>query len=218
MYKCIALDVDGTLIDTERAIFNSLGRVLKEELGRDFTEEEMEVSIGMLGEHTMALFQVPDPEGALLRWYRYLKESRPLNRVFSGMEATIHKLKAAGYMLAIVTSRKSFEVWEDPLFIPIKHLFDEVVTVDLVEFPKPHPGPLLRLMDRQGLKADEILFVGDTIHDSRCAESAGVDFVLACWGARYPETVPSLLDLKHPSEIAEMVFNLEKDERQPESA
>ncbi len=206
MYKCIALDVDGTLIDTERAIFYSLGKVLKEELGREFTEEEMEISIGMLGEHTMTLFQVPDPEGAIQRWYRYLAEARPMNTLFTGMEPVIRKLKDAGYKLAIVTSRKGFEVWEDPLFIPLQHYFDEVVTVDLVEFPKPHPGPLLRLMAQQGLAADEILFVGDTIHDSRCAESAGVDFVLAGWGARYPETIPSLHDLMHPCEIAEMVL------------
>lgn len=206
MYKCIALDVDGTLIDTERAIFHSLGKVLQEELGREFTEEEMAVSIGMLGEHTMALFQVPDPEGALQRWYRYLAESRSMNTLFPGMELTIRKLKEAGYKLAIVTSRKGFEVWEDPLFIPIQELFDEVVTVDLVEYPKPHPGPLLRLMAQQGLKAEEILFVGDTIHDSGCAENAGVDFVLAGWGARFPETIPALHDLMHPYEIAEMVF------------
>lgn len=206
MYKCIALDVDGTLIDTERGIFYSLSRILKEELGREFTEEEMEVSIGMLGEHTMALFQVPDPEGALQRWYGYLAEARPMNTLYAGMELTIRKLKEAGYTMAIVTSRKGFELWEDPLFGPISHLFDEVVTSDLVEQPKPHPAPLLRLMARQGLKAEEILFVGDTIHDSRCADSAGVDFVLAGWGARYPETIPSLHDLMHPYEIAEMVF------------
>lgn len=206
MYKCIAFDVDGTLIDTERAIFHSLGKVLKEELGREYTEEEMAVSIGMLGEHTMALFGVPDPQGALQRWYDYLADSRPMNALFPGMMLTLGKLKEAGCSLAVVTSRKGFELSEDPLFIPIRHLFDEIVTADLVEFPKPHPGPLLRLMERQGLEADEILFVGDTIHDSRCAAGAGVDFVLAAWGARYPETIPSLHDLIHPYEIAEMVF------------
>lgn len=218
MYKCIALDVDGTLIDTERAIFHSLGKVLQEELGREFTEKEMEISIGMLGEHTLELFKVPNPKEALLRWYGYLADSRPMNVFFPGMELTIRKLKEAGVIMAVVTSRKSFELSEDPLFISIQHLFDEVVTSDLVEFPKPHPGPLLRLMERQGLKAHEILFVGDTIHDSRCAESAGVDFVLAGWGARYPETIPSLHDLVHPYEIAEMVFCHGKEERRAESA
>ncbi len=213
MYKCIAFDVDGTMINTEQAIFYSLGKVLQEELGREFTEEEMEVSIGMLGEHTMALFGVPDPEGALQRWYAYLAEARPMNALFPGMALTLGKLKEAGYSMAVVTSRKGFELEEDPLFIPLRHLFDEIVTADLVEAPKPHPGSLLRLMDRQGLEANEILFVGDTIHDSRCAESAGVDFVLAGWGARYPETIPALHDLMHPYEIAEMVFCHGNDSR-----
>lgn len=206
MYKCIAFDVDGTLINTEQAIFYSLGRVLQEELGREFTEKEMEVSIGMLGEHTMALFGVPDPVGALQRWYDYLAASRPMNAFFSGISLTLTKLKEAGYIMALVTSRKGFEVEEDPLLAPYLHLFDEIVTADLVEAPKPHPSSLQRLMSRQGLKAEEILFVGDTIHDSRCAESAKVDFVLAGWGARCPETIPALHTLMHPYEIAEMVF------------
>lgn len=206
MYKCVALDVDGMLINTEQAIFHSLGRVLKEELGREFTAEEMEVSIGMLGEHTMALFNVPDPAGALKRWYAYLDEARGMNALYPGVELTVRKLKEAGYTVAVVTSRKRFEMDDEPLLEPLRAYFDEVVTADLVEAPKPHPAPLLRLMERQGLKAEEILFVGDTIHDSRCAQNAGVDFVLAGWGARYPETIPSLHDLMHPYEIAELIF------------
>jgi len=206
MYKCVALDVDGTLINTEQAIFHSLGRVLKEELGREFTTEEMEISIGMLGEHTMALFNVPDPAGALKRWYAYLDEARGMNTLYPGVELTVRKLKEAGYTVAVVTSRKRFEMDDEPLLEPLRAYFDEVVTADLVEAPKPHPAPLLRLMERQGLKAEEILFVGDTIHDSRCAQNAGVDFVLAGWGARYPETIPSLHDLMHPYEIAELIF------------
>ncbi len=206
MYKCVALDVDGTLIDTEQAIFHALGRVLKEELGRDFTPEEMAVSIGMLGEHTMALFNVPDPEGALKRWYQYLDEARGMNALYPGVELTVRKLKEAGYKVAVVTSRKGFEMDDEPLLEPLRPYFDEVVTADLVEAPKPHPAPLLRLMERQGLRPEEILFVGDTIHDSRCARNAGVDFVLAGWGARYPETIPSLHDLMHPYEIAELIF------------
>lgn len=206
MYKCVALDVDGTLIDTERAIFHSLGRVLKEELGREFTVAEMEISIGMLGEHTMALFNVPDPEGALKRWYAYLDEARGMNALYAGIEMTVRKLKEAGCRLAVVTSRKTFELEDEPLLAPLRPYFDEIVTSDMVEAPKPHPAPLLRLMAQQNLRAEEILFVGDTIHDSQCAQNAGVDFVLAGWGARYPETIPSLHDLLHPYEIAELIF------------
>lgn len=205
MYKCLALDVDGTMINTEKSIFHALGRVLKEELHREFNDEEMASSIGMLGEHTMALFKVPNPEEALNRWYRYLDESRGMNRVYDGIEGLLKTMKDSGCKLAVVTSRKSFEMDNDPLFCKIRHYFDEVVTADLVPAPKPDPSSLHRLMERQQLTPDEILFVGDTIHDSRCAERAGVDFVLAGWGARFPETIPALHDAVKPEDVARII-------------
>ncbi|HMQ24592.1 MAG TPA: HAD-IA family hydrolase [Acidimicrobiales bacterium] len=58
-------------------------------------------------------------------------------------------------------------------------------------------GPVL---DRLGLGADEILFVGDTEHDRRCAEEVGCAFAWAGWN---PRAVPTPGDevLAHPLEV-----------------
>ena len=55
--------------------------------------------------------------------------------------------------------------------------FSYVMTAAVAAFPKPHPDPLLRIIDYYGIKAEEALFVGDSVVDSQAASAAGVAFV-----------------------------------------
>jgi len=206
MYKCIAFDVDGTMIDTEAAIFKALGDVLYEELGKRVSEAEMAKTLGMMGEQTLGLFGVQDVPGAIARWYRYLAENRSLNRLYPGIEKTLEVIGHTGCTLAVLTNRKRFEVVEDPLFHPLAHMFQWLQCGDDTANNKPHPEPLFELMRKTGLGAHEILFIGDTIHDHGCATAAGVDFMLAGWGARNPEAIGAEKILEHPYELVEHLF------------
>lgn len=206
MYKCIAFDVDGTMINTEYSVLNTLRKVLKEELGKEYTDSELAVSIGMPGEVTLGRFGVRDIDKALGQWYRYLEESRPNNCFFDGVEKTLEVLSCAGYRLAVVTSRKRFELTDDPLFDKIAHYFEEIIAAEDTCNNKPHPDPLLELAKRMDLEGRDILYVGDTAHDMKCAESAEVDFVLAGWGVWDRQTVAANVSLDHPYEIVERVY------------
>ena len=57
---------------------------------------------------------------------------------------------------------------------------------DVALFGDVFDGPkrLEPVMDALGLTAEEVVFVGDTDHDRRCAIDAGVQFVLAGWNPR----------------------------------
>ncbi len=55
--------------------------------------------------------------------------------------------------------------------------FEMVVTSLDVERPKPFPDPLVKIMDRFGAAAHQMLFVGDSDIDQRTADAAGVPFV-----------------------------------------
>ncbi|MGQ0433549.1 MAG: HAD family hydrolase [Microthrixaceae bacterium] len=58
-------------------------------------------------------------------------------------------------------------------------------------------GPVL---DAMAISADRVVFVGDTEHDRSSALAAGVQFALAGWNPRVtPE--PDDLVLRHPSEV-----------------
>jgi phosphoglycolate phosphatase-like HAD superfamily hydrolase len=60
-------------------------------------------------------------------------------------------------------------------------------------------GPVLAAL---GARPDQVLFVGDTDHDRRCADDADVTFALAGWNARV-EPRPGDLVLSSPGEVLE---------------
>jgi phosphoglycolate phosphatase-like HAD superfamily hydrolase len=53
---------------------------------------------------------------------------------------------------------------------------DVVVGRDSVAEEKPHPGPLLAVLEELGVESARALFVGDSESDAECAERAGTDF------------------------------------------
>jgi HAD superfamily hydrolase (TIGR01509 family) len=55
--------------------------------------------------------------------------------------------------------------------------FSCVMTAGRVANPKPHPEPLLKVLDQYGIKAHQALFVGDSEVDRQAADAAGVPFV-----------------------------------------
>ena len=205
MIKCVVFDVDGTLIDTGDAIIASLQKVLLEELGREYTREELYFSFGIPGEVTLKAFGINEVEGPLGKWLRYLDEFDGTIRVFEGIEGCLQKLKTRDIKLGIVTS-KSREEYENG-FIPmgLGGYFDYVVCADDTERHKPHPEPILKLLELSGSKPEEIVFIGDSKYDKECASGAGVKFGLALWGAKSAEGIEPDYLLNDPEEILEII-------------
>ena len=59
----------------------------------------------------------------------------------------------------------------------IDHLFDLVVCALDVEFPKPHPEALVKVVEHFSVAADQVVYVGDSPVDELAARAAGVAFV-----------------------------------------
>ena len=49
----LIFDVDGTILDTEKAILKSLQRILKEELNKDYTLDALEFALGIPGKEAL---------------------------------------------------------------------------------------------------------------------------------------------------------------------
>lgn len=62
-------------------------------------------------------------------------------------------------------------------------------------------GPLLAAMD---LAASEVVFVGDTGHDRRCATDVGARFALAAWNPRARPEAGDLV-LERPGDLLELL-------------
>jgi HAD superfamily hydrolase (TIGR01509 family) len=59
----------------------------------------------------------------------------------------------------------------------IDHLFDLVVCALDVQFPKPHPEPLIKVINHFAVSAAEVMYVGDSQVDEIAAKAAGIPFV-----------------------------------------
>jgi HAD superfamily hydrolase (TIGR01509 family) len=82
----------------------------------------------------------------------------------------------------------------------IDHLFDLVVCALDVQFPKPHPEALVKVIDHFSVSPEEVIYVGDSKVDEMAAKAAGIPFV-----AYRNRDLTAERHIWHLAEIADML-------------
>lgn len=205
MYNCIIFDVDGTLIDTEDAVFSTYGKVFFEEFGKKFTKEEMKIVYGVPTSEALVRLGCKDVNETGRKYQKYLMEAFQKVELFQGIPEILDALTGKGIKMGVVTSRNKREVQDDACMQKVKKYFKHIVCADDTEKHKPDPEPLLKQIEQVGSNSANALYIGDTYYDYLCARSAGVDFALALWGAQNTGGIEADYDLKAPSEILEII-------------
>lgn len=77
--------------------------------------------------------------------------------------------------------------------------FGCVMTASKVTNPKPHPEPLIKVLEHYGLEPWQALFVGDSEVDSSAASAAGVPFVA------YKAGLPGMARIDRHQEILSLI-------------
>ena len=211
-YKLVIFDVDGTLMDTEATALGSLERTAQELLGRQISFEEAFYCYGrpsiLAGEYLGA----EDNEAFHKRWTELFIEMRYLIRPYPGCEEAVRKIKEAGMITGVVTSRNRFEMDYDDKFVGMRPYMDYIVTTEDTEKHKPHPEPALCCIERAeaacGMKfaKGEVLYLGDTPHDYHCAHDAGCDFALADWRLRGDQGLPVEYHFTNAAQMLDIVL------------
>lgn len=97
-YKHIVFDIDGTLIDTEYAVINSLIKTITEITGRAPQYESLKFALGITGRNALELLKIPDIEDALKRWDRNMKLLQHTIQPFQGIKECLQSLLSKGYL------------------------------------------------------------------------------------------------------------------------
>lgn len=120
--------------------------------------------------------------------------------LFVGVAEALAKLREQRLALGIVTSKTREEFAHDFNRFGIGGYFQTVVCAEDTAEHKPTPAPLLKYMELSGAHRERVLYVGDSIYDSQCAHSAGVDFALALWGTHDP-AIPAQHRIQMPGHL-----------------
>lgn len=203
-YKQIVFDIDGTLIDNEKAIIYALQDALLAETGRQFSYEQLTFALGIPGEDALERLKVGQISRVMQVWIEDMKKYEDTIAVYEGIEELLMHLSEAGYGLGIVSSRIREMYKQDFCKWGISRYFAVSVCADDTSGHKPTADPLLKYMELTGTSAHEIMFIGDSIHDSQCAQNAGVDFGLAVWGS-HTQSVPAKYYLNRPEELLSVI-------------
>jgi pyrophosphatase PpaX len=120
-------------------------------------------------------------------------EILPTMPLYAGVRETLIAIKARGQTVGLVTSKGRGAANISLDGHAIAPHFDLVMASDDTKKHKPDPEPLLEAARRLGIPPESIAYVGDSVHDIRCALGAGCLAVAALWG---PFEVETLLALK----------------------
>lgn len=203
-YKVVIYDCDGVMLDTLESNYIFYNRVMAH-LGRPPLDRNDLKARTVLHTYSfnnvMEYFFAGDPCSEDAMAYAktiHYKDLAPFMRMESGFIETLDHLKGQ-VSLAVCTNRAiSMDmIIED---FGLTGYFECVMTAGKVTHPKPHPEPLLKVLDHFGIEPGEALFVGDSEVDQQAANSAGVPFVA------YKSQLPALACIEHHQQVLKHVF------------
>ena len=184
----VLFDFDGTLVNSNELIADSWRYTVMAMTGRGITDDEIRSTLGeLLIDSLRRMMPGADAEQAM-DIYRSYQHDRYLDGIalYDGAGEVLQKLKKAGYKTGLVTSRLKSSTERGLAHFGLDGLFDAVLTASDTDKFKPDPEPLYIILDRLGSKAEESIFVGDTVHDIEAGLSAGVVTALVDYSFALP--------------------------------
>ena len=212
MIKVLLFDLDGTLTESGEGIIRSVQYAL-DKFG--IVENDMEKLRRFVGPPLVDSFMKHygfTHEDALkavdIYRERFGKVGIFENALYPGADQMLAKLKEAGYMLAVASSKPEHYVQQILEYFKIAEFFDEVVGATMDEKRTSKTEVLEEVLRRLELheQKEEILMVGDTELDIRGAKDHGIECVAVTYGYGDLEKMKA----EKPLKIVDSVEELEK--------
>lgn len=183
-FKTILFDFDGTLIDTNKLIYESF-RYTLEKYDFQLTDEEI---LQFNGPPLIDTFTKLNPSHAVEMVEVYQEHNLALHNdyvtLFPNVFETLTVLREKGIRLGIVSTKMKNAVELGLTVTRTEHFFDSVITLDDVEHAKPHPEPVLKGMNELAGDIRTTLMVGDNYHDIKSGQHAGVHTAGVAWSVK----------------------------------
>lgn len=219
-FRGIAFDLDGTLVDSAPGLTSAVDKALYALELPAAGEDRVVTWIGngadilieralrwAINEKTASGAE-PDPEQCrimrkLFDGY-YAQDADDGSFLFPGVIETLTALRLQDIALALVTNKPTPFVAPMLASLGLIDTFSLIIGGDDVEHKKPHPEPILRVMDALNLSPEDLLFVGDSRNDIQAAQAAGCRSAGLTYGYNYGESIA----LSQPDYIIDRLHEL----------
>ncbi|MPM06031.1 Phosphoglycolate phosphatase [bioreactor metagenome] len=204
-YKYVFFDFDGTLADTEEVNFVIYQKLAEKYNLRNITIDELGHIKKMSAKELMAYvelkkrylpFMLKRGKNLLKQDMKNIKPCKP------DILSTVAELKKMGIKTAIITTNSKTNV---EMFLEKNdaYIFDFIASASM--FGKE--TKMRRIMKKEKLCKNEVLYVGDEIRDINAAKNAGIDIASVGWGYNTVESLkknnPEYLVME-PNELIEI--------------
>lgn len=182
--KGVILDVDGTMIDSNKAHTHAWVEAMKEN-GYEVPFEKVGPLIGMGGDKVLPeVLNVSkdSPEGKKISESRkriFKEKYFSTIKAFPGTAELLQHMRDKGLKLAIATSAEPDELHEMLKIIGphIDQLFEQEATSKDASQSKPDPDIMHVTIERIGLAPQQLLMIGDTAYDIEAASKASLSTI-----------------------------------------
>jgi len=182
MCKYILFDFDGTLIDSNEIIVNSLNETALKFTGSVLSEKELQSILGKPLSVQMKEIKAERWEELDTFYRQYYRSHRDaLTKIFHGTKDMLEGLKSSGCVLGIVSNKGQSGIQHGLEMFDLKSYFDVVISSDDVLQKKPHVECIEKALAVLEGTLSETMIVGDSIHDIECGKNAGIKTVLVDW-------------------------------------
>ncbi len=199
--KVVAFDCDGVMFDSQEANRAYYNQVLDHLDLPAMTPEQLAfVHMHTVDESLAYLIKdgaARDAAQAYRRQLEYLPFLKFM-RIEPGLVPLLEALRPR-FRTAVATNRTD-SMARVLAETHIDHLFDLVVCALDVQFPKPHPEALVKVVNHFSVSPDEVVYVGDSRVDEMAAKAAGISFV----AYRNPELTADH-HIRHLAEMADLL-------------
>lgn len=212
MIRCCIFDLDGTLLDTLKALTYTTNLVLEYFGLGPVDEEHMKcfVGDGYQMQLRRALRHCGDEDDG------HLQESFPLYtrlfaehclyqvRPYEGIEELLAGLKARGIRIAVLSNKPHARTVENIETVFGKGYFDYIAGEQPGIPKKPDPAGVLRILEAFHVQPEECLYLGDTNTDMKTGLGAGLKTAGVTWGFRDRKELEAFHPqyiIDHPGEV-----------------
>lgn len=175
--KILLFDLDGTLIDSTQAIWESFVLASKDYgLSVEERYQEIERSIGMTLSDMFLKVGIPQEKiEECIKTYRIYYQQKFLEKTFllPKVKETIQK-SSNQYKLGIVTSKSHYFSEKILEHFGLLKYFFVLVGIEDVKKPKPDAEPILKALEGMRYEQNKVFMIGDTKFDMQSAKNAGV--------------------------------------------